>query len=125
MIRKTTIKNTILPATVFLCMSYSGQVNAQTADTSRPNILFAISDDQSFPHASAYGAAAVSTPAFDALAKEGVLFVNAFAAAPQCSPSRAAILTGRNIWQLEEAGTHGSLFPKKFRVFTDALGNSG
>ena len=125
MIRKATIKNTILPATVFLCMSYSGQVNAQTAETSRPNILFAISDDQSFPHASAYGATAISTPAFDALAKEGVLFVNAFAAAPQCSPSRAAILTGRNIWQLEEAGTHGSLFPKKFQVFTDALGNSG
>lgn len=90
-----------------------------------PNILFAISDDQSYPHASVYGTRGIVTPAFDQLAKEGVLFNNAFAAAPQCSPSRAAILTGRNIWQLEEAGTHGSLFPKKFQVFTDALEESG
>ena len=43
----------------------------------------------------------------------------------QCSPSRAAILTGRQIWQLEEAGTHSSYFPKKFPVFTDALEGAG
>ena len=90
-----------------------------------PNILFAISDDQSYPHASAYGAHFVDTPAFDRVAESGILFNNAFAAAPQCSPSRAAILTGRNIWQLEEAGTHGSMFPSKFPVFTDKLEQNG
>lgn len=86
-----------------------------------PNILFAIADDQSYPYASAYGTKGVSTPAFDRLAEQGVLFHNAFAPAPQCSPCRAAILTGRNIWQLEEAGTHSSYFPKKFPVFTRGL----
>lgn len=91
----------------------------------RPNILFAIADDQSFPHASAYGSKTFLTPAFDNVAARGVLFNNAFVAAPQCSPSRAALLTGRNIWQLEEAGTHSSYFPKKFPVFTDALESSG
>ncbi len=90
-----------------------------------PNILFAISDDQSYPHTSAYGADFVDTPAFDRIAENGILFNNAFAAAPQCSPSRAAILTGRNIWQLEEAGTHGSMFPSKFPVFTDVLEQNG
>ncbi|SOE22883.1 uncharacterized sulfatase [Spirosomataceae bacterium TFI 002] len=90
-----------------------------------PNILFAIADDQSFPHASAYGNKVFRTPEFDKIAANGILFNNAFVAAPQCSPSRAAILTGRNIWQLEEAGTHGSFFPKKFPVFTDALENAG
>ena len=90
-----------------------------------PNILFAIADDQSFPHASAYGQKAFQTPVFDSVAAQGILFNNAFVAAPQCSPSRAAILTGRNIWQLEEAGTHASYFPKKFPVFTDALENNG
>jgi N-sulfoglucosamine sulfohydrolase len=91
----------------------------------RMNILFAIADDQSYPHASAYGQKVFQTPVFDSVAAAGVLFTNAFVAAPQCSPSRAAILTGRNIWQLEEAGTHSSLFPKKFTVFTDQLEQSG
>lgn len=95
------------------------------SDQRPPNILFAISDDQSFPYASAYGDKSTLTPAFDAVAKRGVLFNHAFVAAPQCSPSRAAILTGRNIWQLEEAGTHSSYFPKKFPVFTDALEANG
>ncbi|HLT51162.1 MAG TPA: sulfatase [Arenibacter sp.] len=91
----------------------------------RPNILFAIADDQSYPYASAYGTKGIRTPFFDSVAKAGILFNNAFVAAPQCSPSRAAILTGKNIWQLEEAGTHGSYFPKKFTVFTDLLANAG
>ncbi len=90
-----------------------------------PNILFAIADDQSYPYASAYGTKGVHTPAFDEVAKKGVLFTNAFVGAPQCSPSRAAILTGKNIWQLEEAGTHSSYFPKKLVVFTDLLEKSG
>src|SRR5512133_2946557 len=72
----------------------------------RPNILFAIADDQSFPYASAYGTRGLKTPGFDLVAKTGILFNNAFVAAPQSSPSRAAILTGKYIWQLEEAGTH-------------------
>jgi uncharacterized sulfatase len=91
----------------------------------RPNILFAIADDWSWPHASVAGAKGVRTPNFDRVAQEGVLFTNAFCAAPQCSPHRAAILTGRHIWQLEEAGTHGSLFPNKFKVYPGLLEGAG
>lgn len=91
----------------------------------KPNILFVIADDQSYPHASAYGIKAFRTPAFDRIAGRGVLFTNAFVNAPQCSPSRAALLTGRPLWQLEEAGTHSSYFPKKFPVFTRRLESSG
>lgn len=91
----------------------------------RPNILFAIADDQSFQHVSALGTGTFRTPAFDKVAARGVMFLNAFVAAPQCSPSRAALLTGRPIWQLEEAGTHSSYFPRKFPVFTEALEKSG
>ncbi len=93
--------------------------------TKRPNILFVIADDQSYPYASIYSTQGVHTPAFDEVAKNGILFENAFTAAPQCSPSRAAILTGKNIWQLEEAGTHSSYFPKKFEVFPDLLEAAG
>lgn len=95
------------------------------AQNTQPNILFVISDDQSYPHASAYGSEFIDTPAFDRIADEGVLFTNAFSASPGCSPSRAAILTGRYPWQLEEAGTHASLFPNKFTVLPDLLEDAG
>lgn len=91
----------------------------------RPNILVAMADDLSYPHTSAMGCSVVNTPAFDRVAEGGVLFRNAFAGAPGCAPSRAALLTGRHIWTLEEAGTHASLFPRKFAVYPELLGKAG
>ena len=103
----------------------SFQTKTEAIKTSKPNILFAIADDQSYPYASGYGTTGVHTPAFDKVAKAGILFENAFVGAPQCSPSRAAMLTGKNIWEIEEAGTHASYFPKKFSVYTDLLAGVG
>ena len=57
--------------------------------TQRPNILFCIADDQSWPHASAYGCPWVNTPAFDRVAREGLLFKNAFT---QCQMRRRSSL---------------------------------
>ncbi len=91
----------------------------------RPNILFAISDDQSYPHASIYGCTFVNTPAFDRVAKEGILFKNCYAASAGCSPSRAALLTGRHTWQLKNAGTHASSFPTEFIVYPRILEEAG
>ncbi len=95
------------------------------APAGRPNILIAISDDQSFAHTSIRGYPGVHTPAFDRVAREGVLFRNCFAASPGCSPCRAALLTGLHTWQLEQAGTHASSFPKKYVTFPDLLEASG
>lgn len=91
----------------------------------RPNILFAISDDHSYAHIGAMGAEGVKTPAMDSVAGRGVLFRNTYALSPGCAPSRAGLLTGRYPWQIEEAGTHASLFPKKFEVYPDLLEKSG
>ena len=98
---------------------------ATEAPGKRPNILFAIADDWSWPHASAYGAPQVNTPHFDRVAREGILCNNAFTAAPQCSPNRAATLTGRYIWQIAEAGTHASIFPDTYPVYTALLEEAG
>src|SRR5687767_10302597 len=99
---------------------------ARAADQPRrPNILFCITDDQSFPHASAYGTKWVKTPAFDRVAREGLLFTRAYTPNSKCAPSRAMILTGRNSWQLEEAANHLNFFPAKFRGFVEALGAYG
>ncbi len=91
----------------------------------RPNILFAISDDQSYPHIGAMGDKVVRTPAIDRVASDGVLFRRAYSLSPGCAPSRAGLLTGRFPWQIEEAGTHASLFPKKFDVYPDLLEKRG
>ncbi|MEP7362732.1 MAG: sulfatase [Acidobacteriota bacterium] len=91
----------------------------------RPNILLAVSDDQSYPHTSAMGDPAVKTPAFDRVAEGGVMLRNAFNGAPGCAPSRAGLLTGRHIWTLEEAGTHASLFPRKFAAYPELLEKAG
>ena len=100
-------------------------ISTVAASAARPNILIAIADDQSYLHASAYEAAAIKTPAFDRVAKSGVLFRNAFTPAPGCSPMRAAFLTGREIWQIREAGTHASFFPTDLPVFTRQLEKAG
>ncbi|MEW6302442.1 MAG: sulfatase, partial [Verrucomicrobiota bacterium] len=103
-----------------------GSESAQGADsTKRPNILFIIFDDWGWQHAGAYGCTWVKTPNFDRVAREGVLFKNAFTSNPKCSPCRASILTGRNTWQLEEAVCHGGLFPSKFAVYPDLLEQAG
>ena len=95
------------------------------AGGARPNILLAIADDQSFPHASAYGDRVVRTPTFDRVARAGVLFTQAIAPSPGCSPCRAALLTGRYPWQLEAAGTHGSDFPRHLVTFPEVLSEAG
>jgi N-sulfoglucosamine sulfohydrolase len=63
--------------------------------TERPNIVLLISHDTG-RFISPYGIETVHTPNFEQLAEESVLFESAFCAAPQCSPSRAALVTGRH-----------------------------
>jgi N-sulfoglucosamine sulfohydrolase len=97
----------------------------RSSSSKRPNILFALADDQSWPHAGAYRDKAARTPAFDRIAGEGVLFTNSFCASPSCTPSRSAILAGRNIWQLEEAGVLYGTIPRKFPLFPHLLEDAG
>ena len=95
------------------------------AKGARPNILFCISDDQSYAHTGANGDPVIKTPAFDRVAREGLRFVHAFCDAPTCGPSRSAILTGQHIWRLEEAGNIHSTLPAKFATYTEELGKAG
>jgi len=101
----------------------SGPQAASAAE--RPNVLVLMGDNWAWPHASAYGDAVVRTPVFDQIARDGVLFRNAFCVAPSCSPARAAFLTGQTIHRLEDAASLHGRFPARFRVFTEALEESG
>ena len=91
----------------------------------RPNILFCLADDWSWPHAGIAGDKVVKTPTFDRVAREGVLFENAFVSSPSCTPSRGAMLTGQWHWRLEEGGNLWSTLPAKFDVYPDLLEQAG
>jgi N-sulfoglucosamine sulfohydrolase len=108
-----------------ICFSMFWLPTAWGGESDRPNILVAIADDQSYPHASVYGDKVIKTPALERLAKKGVVFNQAFTPAPGCSPMRAAFLTGRNIWQIEHAGTHASSFARKYPTYQQRLQQSG
>ncbi len=89
------------------------------------NFLFAIADDASYPHMSAYGCEWVRTPAFDKVATDGILFANAYTPNAKCAPSRACILTGRNSLLLVEAANHWQYFPSKLKTFAVILDQNG
>ena len=66
-----------------------------TAQSKKMNIIFILADDLGWMDTGAYGSKYYETPNIDAFAKKGMLFTNAYSANPLCSPSRAAVLTGR------------------------------
>lgn len=90
---------------------------------SRPNILLCVADDAG--HMGAYGHRWVRTPNFDRVATQGIMFDNAFTCNSKSAPSRAAMITGRNSWQLKEACNHWCNFPTEFRSYPEALAKNG
>ena len=62
----------------------------------KPNIIFVLADDLGWAELGCYGNTFNETPNLDKLAKQGVRFTHAYAAAPVCSPYRAALLTGQH-----------------------------
>ncbi len=102
-----------------------GQVFAADGPAARPNILLAVADDWSYGHAGAYGCKWVQTPAFDRVAREGILFTNAYTPNAKCAPSRACLLTGRNPWQLKAACNHVCFFPLEFKTYAEAFAEHG
>jgi arylsulfatase A-like enzyme len=110
--------------TLLLLLSILLPFAASAKAAGRPNILFAIADDWG-PHAGVYGTPWVKTPAFDRIANQGLLFKNAYTPMAKCAPSRAIVLTGRHLWQLEEAGNHLAMFPPKFKSWPEVLMENG
>src|SRR5215218_4497650 len=80
-------KNVILPGLIIL-----GSFNALAQ---RPNIIYIMTDDMGYADLSGYGRKDYQTPNLDKLARQGIRFTNAYAAAPVCTPTRTAFYTGR------------------------------
>ena len=106
-----------------LCLLLLSALGLTAAD--RPNILFILGDNWRSPNAGVLGDPHARTPAFDRIAKEGVLFTHTFNPAPSCSPCRSSLLTGRAIHELGERASLWSGFPQDTPVVTQLLRDSG
>ena len=116
----------LLPVVCLLLVTAGCQRGeSEPLGSERPNILIAVADDASFPHFGAYGTDWVDTPAFDRVAEEGLLFTRAYTPNAKCAPSRAALLTGRNSWQLGPAANHWPHWPDTLASYPEALAEHG
>lgn len=114
----------------FLCLTGAtamavNQLTFARESARSPNILFCISDDQTWLHSSSYGSKMVRTPNFDRVANEGVLFNNAFVSIPSCNPSRSSVLTGMPFYRLKEASMNHTPWARGLKVYTDMLASQG
>jgi N-sulfoglucosamine sulfohydrolase len=120
-------------ATLLLFAGASSATEPPAPTTSRsaapretpPNVVFLIADDASCHFGETYGCRWAKTPAIDRLARGGIAFDGAYVPTSKCSPCRAALLTGRNPWQLEAAANHWPVFPPRFMAFTEVLAARG
>lgn len=69
--------------------------NSEAQKNTRPNIIYIMADDLGYADLGCYGRKNYHTPNLDKLASQGVKFMNAYAAAPVCTPTRVAFFTGR------------------------------
>lgn len=112
---------------------FSCNTSSEEEETKRPNILFAFADDWG-KYASCYGKltdadpihSALRTPNVDQLAKEGVLFTQAFVNAPSCTPCRSSLLSGQHFYRTGlGAILQGAIWDEAIPTFPLLLEESG
>lgn len=89
---------------VFLLLALAAVANVHAAD--RPNIIIILTDDLGYGDLSCYGNPSIRTPNLDRMAAGGLRFTEFYSGACLCTPSRAALLTGRLALRSGMAGTH-------------------
>ena len=115
---------------VFVAIS-SITTNAQEK-SKRPNVLFAFADDWG-RHASCYAdvlpggvSDIMKTPNIDRVAKQGILFTNAFVNAPSCTPCRSSLFSGRNFWETGRGAIlQGATWDETIPTFPKLLQKNG
>ncbi len=107
------------------CPLTAADPTASAAAVDRPNILWIVSEDNG-PYLGCYGDEFANTPRIDGLAKQGVLYRNAFANAPVCAPNRSTIITGcyaSSLGTLHMRSTNR--LPEAVRMFPHYLRQAG
>lgn len=100
------IRKVILPAIILLICSGTGYTQSK-----QPNIIVILADDLGYGDLGSYGHPTIRTPYLDKMAAEGIRFTQFYVAAAVCTPSRAALLTGRLGIRTGIYGKRSVLFP--------------
>ncbi len=95
----------------FLCsctllLALAGHVRADAVD--RPNVVLILADDMGWSDLGCYGGKDIRTPHLDSLARDGTRLTNFYSNGPVCTPTRAALMTGR--WQ-QRVGLEWAIYP--------------
>ena len=113
----------------FVCFALCGITGLARADKRPPNILFLFTDDQRQDSIHAWGNEGIATPNMDRLAHDGLSFRNAYimggSSPAVCSPSRASLMTGRTLWNIECQGMWGFEISAKFKTLPQVFRESG
>ncbi|MEM9281269.1 MAG: sulfatase-like hydrolase/transferase [Verrucomicrobiota bacterium] len=104
----------------FILLAFAGLGWAED----RPNIMLLMADDQGYGDTGFAGHPFVKTPHLDAMAEEGVVFDRFYAAAPVCSPTRAAVMTGRHPFRVN-VPNHGHYLRPDETTIAEALRDAG
>ncbi|MCF8475303.1 MAG: sulfatase [Emcibacter sp.] len=99
---------------VFILSSVSSDAadtEIKTNKKKQPNIVFIFADDLGYGDIGLFGGIGIETPNIDALGQQGIKFTDFYAVSPVCTPSRAALLTGRYPIRY---GIHSVFFPRSF-----------
>ena len=112
---------------VLTCMAVSAISSSAFAVSSKPNFLVIVVDDMGYGDLSAYEHSArdAHTPGLDRLANRGVLFTNAYTAAPVCSPSRAGWNTGQHQVRWDPKSSFGCGLPRGVTHLAEILKRNG
>lgn len=111
--------NTLAILMLCVCLDVSAQVTipsepkaASEASAEQPNIIVIFADDLGYGDIGSYGSQTIKTPNIDRMAAEGIQFDQFYSASPVCTPSRAALLTGR--YPIRD-GIHGVFHPESYQ----------
>ena len=113
------MKNTLTLLTALLLPPLAA---LDAADAPKPNVIVILADDLGWADLSCYGSTFHESPNLDKLAAQGMRFTQAYSSSPYCSPSRAAIMTGRHPARVKitdyipSNGKSGKLLPAEMKM---------
>ena len=116
------MKNTFPLLTALLLAPLTALHTAETKPANKPNVIVILSDDLGWADLSCYGSTFHESPNLDKLAAQGMRFTQAYSSSPYCSPSRAAIMTGRHPARLKitdyipSNGRAGKFLPAEMKM---------